>query len=191
MTWQYHSGGIPEDLFIRGNVPITKTEIRVLSLSKLRLEKSSIALDIGSGTGSVTVEMALQCTEGKVIALDQNEEAVELTRKNREKFSLQNIQVIQGEAPKDLPELLFDRIFIGGTQNINETISYARDHLSRDGIIVSNAILLDSAYKILNVLEKNQFKNIECMCVNISKSQKVSGWMMKALNPIYIISAEK
>lgn len=192
MTWNYKTPGIPEDRFIRGKVPITKTEVRVLALSKLKLKPNSYVLDIGCGTGSVTVEAGLQCPLGRVMAIDMDKEAVSLTKENANRFSLKNVEVIMGAAPQSLPEMTFDRIFIGGASNqIPQVLAYAKEHLTDDGIIVANTILLDSAYRVLTELEEQGFQEIECICVNISRGEKHSGWMMKSLNPIYIISAVK
>jgi len=192
MTWNYSSPGIPEEEFIRGKVPITKTEVRVLALSKLKLKPDTHVLDIGCGTGSVTVEAAMQCPLGRVVAIDMDEEAVSLTKQNAVKFSLKNVEVIAGPAPQSLPKMVFDRIFIGGASNqLPEVLAYAKEYLAEDGIIAANTILLDSAYRMLTLLEEQGFQNIECICVNISRGEKHSGWMMKALNPIYIISAAK
>lgn len=192
MAWNYSTPGIPEENFIRGKVPITKTEVRVLALAKLKLTPDAQVLDIGCGTGSVTVEAALQSPSGRVYAIDMDDEALFLTKQNVDRFSLNNVEVILGPAPESLPDKIFDRIFIGGASNkIEEVIAFAKDHLADEGIIVANTILLDSAFRILTLLEKEGFKNIECISVNISRGEKFSsGWMMKALNPIYIISAE-
>lgn len=192
MNWNYKTPGIPEEYFITGNVPITKTEVRVITLSKLKLSEDSIALDIGCGTGSVTVEMAQLCSKGLVYSLDKNEDAIELVNKNVEKFQLSNVEILQGEAPGALPSITFDRIFIGGgSKSLDEIVNYVHEHLKPGGIVVANTILLDSTYNMLKLLTDKGFKNIECVNVNISKASSVPGWMMKAQNPIYIISAVK
>lgn len=192
MKWNHRTPGIPDACFITGGVPITKSEIRVLSLAKLKINEDSRILDIGCGTGSVTVEAALQCPRGKVFAIDCKEEAVLLTGRNADKFELKNVTVLQGSAPEDLPEDHFDRIFIGGGgKDLPDIISYARQHLKEDGIIVVNTILLDSTYHALSALEGCGFRDIECISAGIARGEKLSGWMMKALNPIYIISAHK
>ena len=190
MGWIYDTPGIPDGEFITGDVPITKSEVRALAISKLRLSEEHSVLDIGCGTGSVTVEAALICKKGKVVSIDKNEEAVGLTRSNAEKFGLENVEIILGKVPQELPRMLFDRIFVGGGgKAMGEIIAEAKNMLRQDSIIVVNTILLDSTCSALEALEKNGFRDIECICVSISRGYKVSGWMMKALNPIYIISA--
>lgn len=192
MLWDKKTPGIPDELFIRGEVPMTKSEIRTMTLSKLRLKENSDVLDIGCGTGSVTVECALIATEGKHVAIDQQEEAVLLTQKNLEAFGVTKVEVLFGSAPKDLPERKFDRIFLGGgSKAIVQIVAYASEHLREDGIFVANTILLESTYLLLKALEQQGFSEITCTQLNISKGNQKQKWMMTAHNPIYIISAAK
>ena len=190
MECKHSTTGISDECFIRGDVPMTKAEIRILTLSKLKLREGMNFLDIGCGTGSITVEAALICKGGSVDAIDINEEAVKLTGKNVKAFGLYNVNIIQGSAPEFLPSKYYDRIFIGGSRNkISNLLKYCKEHLNPNGIVVINAILIDTVYEALRGMESFEFKGIECICTNISKSQKTnSGWMMKALNPVYIIS---
>lgn len=190
MEWRYSVTGIPDDCFIRDDVPMTKAEIRILTLSKLKLDQAMDFLDIGCGTGSMTVEAALICQGGKVDAIDYDEQAVLLTEKNVKAFNLDNVSIIHGSAPEALPLKYYDRIFIGGSGNkLNSLLKYSKEHLKSDGIVAINAILINTAYEALRDMEGLGFIEIECVCVNISRSQKVNaGWMMKALNPVYIIS---
>jgi cobalt-precorrin-6B (C15)-methyltransferase len=184
--------GISDDAFIRGSIPMTKSEVRVISLSKLRLKEDGKVLDIGCGTGSVTVECASLCSKGRVIAIDQNEEAVYLTKENIKKFEQTNVEIIHGSAPLDLPSGVFDHIFLGGASKVlEEVIAYASAHLKEEGTFVANAILLESVYTILEALKKEGFKEIECTLVQVAKGEEKTRWMMRALNPIYIISATK
>lgn len=183
---------IDDEAFIRGDIPMTKGEIRTLALAKLNILPDSRVLDIGCGTGSVSVACALRCPRGFLTALDQSEEAVSLTRQNFEKFDVKNAVAYLGKAPQDLPKESFDRIFLGGgSKAVEPIIGYAHAHLRPKGIFVANTILLDSTYRLLQALEQAGFEDIDCFQVQINRLSKISGWMMKALNPIFIISATK
>ena len=191
MEWKYNTTGIPDEMFHRGEVPITKSEIRALALSKLKLFSDCKLLDVGCGTGSITVEAGILCHEGEVIAIDKNQEAVDLTQKNIDKFGLKNAKALTMDASKKLPDQVFHRIFIGGGgRELDHIIKSSKDIFTKDGIVVINTILIESTCTALNSLEKYGYKNIECISATISIGHKISGWMMKALNPIYIIKAE-
>jgi cobalt-precorrin-6B (C15)-methyltransferase len=182
--------GIKDDEFIRDKVPMTKSEVRAITLSKLRLNPSSHVLDIGCGTGSITVECGLICNEGEITAIDQKIEAIRLTEKNVKKFGLTNVSIIEGLAPKDIPRKRYDSIFLGGgSKKIDVIIDFIIENLRPGGVFVANTILLDSTYKILSALE-GRFVDIDIPLVQVSKGHQLGGWMMKANNPIYVISAK-
>ena len=193
--WNYKTPGIPDDAFERSeNVPITKEEVRVIQISKARLCPGYTVYDIGCGSGSISIEAAIQIESGKVIAIDYDSIAIELTKKNIEKFGLTNISVMLGNAKEKIPELdLADAIFIGGTGRYTEEIvKLCQNKLKSGGRIVIGTILIETLYSVLQVLEKLQFDSVDITQVTISKSRKTStGTMMLARNPVTIISATK
>lgn len=196
-TWIYRIPGIPDADFIQSDkVPgPTKEEVRAVTISKARLCEGSYVIDVGCGTGSLTVEAALQVTQkGKVFAIDDDEEAVELTKKNVAKFQVQNtVEVIFGKAPEvmsDLPKV--DLVLIGGSASLREVIHAAYQKLKKNGRVVINAILLETAVKALNELKKPGFKDLDVAQLFVAKGREVSsGTMMLARNPITVISATK
>ena len=193
--WNYKTPGIPDDAFERSeNVPITKEEVRVIQISKARLCPGYTVYDIGCGSGSISIEAAIQIESGKVIAIDYDPNAIELTKKNIEKFGLTNISVITGNAKEKIPELdLADVIFIGGTGgDTEEIVKLCQNKLKYGGRIVIGIILIETLYSVLQTLEKLQFDSVDITQVTISKSRKTStGTMMLARNPVTIISATK
>jgi cobalt-precorrin-6B (C15)-methyltransferase len=193
--WNYKTPGIPDDFFERSeNVPITKEEVRVIQISKARLCPGYTVYDIGCGSGSISIEAAIQVESGKVIAIDYDTNAIELTKKNIEKFGLTNISVIFGNAKEKISELdLADAIFVGGTGgDTEEIVNLCQDKLKSGGRIVIGIILIETLYSVLQVLEKLQFDSVDITQVTISKSRKTSkGTMMLARNPVTIISATK
>ena len=194
--WKFKTPGIPDEEFERAEkIPITKEEIRVVQISKARLKPGQIVYDIGCGSGSISVEAALQIeSSGKVLAIDYDENAIELTRKNIQKFGLSNILVIHGNAKEKIQELeKADTIFIGGTGgDTKEIVELSENKLKSGGRIVIGIILIETLYSVLQVLEKLQFESVDITQVTISKSRKTStGTMMLARNPVTIISATK
>ena len=194
--WNFKTPGIPDEFFERSeNVPITKEEVQTIQLSKARLKPGQTVYDIGCGSGSISIEAALQVEEsGKVIAIDYDSNAIELTKKNIEKFELSNISVIFGNAKEKIQELEdADAIFIGGTGgDTQEIVKLSQQKLKPEGRIVIGIILIETLYSVLQILDDLSFKSVDITQVTISKSRKTSkGTMMLARNPVTIISATK
>lgn len=192
--WKCETSGIPDDLFIRGSVPMTKEEIRVISINKLRIYKNSVIADIGSGTGSISIEAAIKAKDGIVYSIEKNIEAIELIHKNIEKFKAYNIKVIQGVAPNALNDIdCVDRVFIGGSGgNLKEIFSWCNKKLIDNGRIVMNFITIENLSAALEELKRYKYKNIEVVNMMIAKNKNIGNLtMMKSENPIYIVSADK
>jgi cobalt-precorrin-6B (C15)-methyltransferase len=194
--WKFKTPGIPDEEFERTEkVPITKEEVRVIQISKARLKPGHTVYDIGCGSGSISIEAALQVESfGKILAIDYDENAVELTKKNIKKFGLTNISVIHGNAKEKILELeKADTIFIGGTGgDTKEIVELSENKLKSGGRIVIGIILIETLYSVLQVLDKLSFESVDVTQVTISKSRKTStGTMMLARNPVTIISATK
>ena len=178
--------------FIRGKVPITKEEVRAISLNKLNLKNAKIFIDVGAGTGSVSIEAALTYDNLKVIAIERNDVAIDLINQNVNKFNLSNIEVIKDYAPIDL-DVKADGIFLGGTgNNLEEIIKWSKDLLIPGGRLVANFILIDNFYDTLDLLKKYNFVNLDVSQLSINKLEKLgSRDYFKPHNPIFIISCEK
>ena len=188
--WPYLTAGLPDDIFIRDEVPMTKSEVRTLIMSKLKLKADSRILEIGAGTGSCTIEIGLLANEGKVFALERNPQATELCKKNISKFALDNITLIEGTAPQDIPDdLVYDRVFIGGSGgNMHDIIRKISDKKLR---LVVSAITVESVSEAIDAMEEMGFDNIEIVQAAISRSRKAGGkHLMLAINPITIISGD-
>jgi cobalt-precorrin-6B (C15)-methyltransferase len=195
--WKYKTPGIPDELFLQSDkVPgPTKEEIRVITISKARLREGFYVVDVGCGTGGLTVEAALQVGyKGKVFAIDEDEGAVELTKANLAKFDAQDVvQVIHGQASEVMAHLpQVDAVIIGGSSTLREVIKSSYEKLKKNGRIVINAILLETSYTALDEIKKLNFKDIDVTLVSVAKGREIdSGTMMLARNPITIISATK
>lgn len=186
------SSGIADEAFLRGKTPMTKAEIRSISLSKLAIYPKDVLYDIGAGTGSVAVEMALQAKQGVVYAVEEKKEACALLRQNRERFGAYNLQVIQGIAPECLQSLpMPNKAFIGGTNGQLEEILLALLKKNPSIRIVMNAITLETLSKAVSLLEKYCFTDVEIIQASIAKAKAVGKYhMMLGENPIFILSGE-
>ncbi|ACL75638.1 bifunctional cobalt-precorrin-7 (C(5))-methyltransferase/cobalt-precorrin-6B (C(15))-methyltransferase [Ruminiclostridium cellulolyticum] len=177
--------------FQRGNVPMTKEEVRAVTLAKLAIQPCDTVFDIGAGTGSVAIEMARRAFDGRVYAIEKHPEALDLICKNRVKLGAYNIKVVSGTAPDIFEGLpVPDRAFIGGSSgNMAEIVWYLTE--INPGIhIVANAITLESLNAAINSFEENGFET-EVVCINSSVSKKVGGYhMMNANSPVYIITGK-
>ncbi len=193
--WRYKTPGIPDDMFIRSeDIPITKEEIRSIIISKARLKEGYKVIDVGSGSGSITVEASLQVgNNGLVYAIDKDDNAIEITKANINRFKLSNVQVIKGDAEDILPKLpVVDIIFIGGMGGSYNIIRYAYNKIRDNGRIVISAILLESIYNVLNTLNELNCKDIDITQAIISKSKRTStGTLLLARNPVTIIRVIK
>ena len=138
--------GIRDEEFIRGKAPMTKEEVRTVSLSKLRLTADSVCYDVGAGTGSLSVEMALRAHQGQVWAIEKKEDAVELIHRNKVKFAADNLEIVEGLAPealKDLPAPT--HAFIGGSSgNLKEIVKLLLEKNAHVRIVINCCLLYTS-----------------------------------------------
>ena len=182
--------GISDDDFLRDRVPMTKEEIRSISLSKLRLQKDSVIYDIGAGTGSVAVEMALQACDGMVYAIEKKKEAVNLILENKRKFAADNLEVIEGLAPEALESLPAPtHAFIGGSSgNMKEILKALLEKNSKIRIVV-NAIAVETVAETMQCLKELPFCEEEIVQVSVGRSKKIASYhMMMGLNPVFVFS---
>ena len=194
--WKYKTPGIPDEDFERTDeVPITKEEVRVVQISKGRLRPGFTVYDIGCGSGSISVEAALQIeSSGKVYSIDIDPKAIDLTKKNLDKFGVTNVTTILGDAKEKILELpQADAIFIGGTGgDTKEILELCNSKIKPGGRIVIGIILIETLFSVLEIIKKLNFTQVDITQITISKSRKTStGTMMIARNPVTIISVTK
>ncbi|MCE2508394.1 MAG: precorrin-6Y C5,15-methyltransferase (decarboxylating) subunit CbiT [Nitrosopumilaceae archaeon] len=192
--WRYRTPGIPDGLFERAEgVPITKEEIRAIQISKARLSAGDTIYDIGCGSGSVSVEAAMQAgEEGVVLAVDRDPVAIKLTERNAARFGLSNIRTFLGEARDVIPTLPEpDSVIVGGTGGETaEILRMCSRRLRSGGRIVIGTILIETLADVLRTMEGCNLKDADIVQVTILKSRRTStGTMMLARNPVTIVSA--
>lgn len=182
-----------DNLFIRGDVPMTKEEVRVLTIDWLNLAQAKTLVDVGAGTGSICIEASLRYPQLQTIAIEKNPEAIDLIKQNCEKFHVNNLYIIEGAAPEVLPEQAVDAIFIGGSGGeLDEIIRWAFRSLKANGRLVLNFILLNNLMEALDILSKIGFEAIEVTQLQVSRLTKLGkGNYFKPNNPTYIISCSK
>lgn len=178
--------------FIRGKVPMTKSEVRTLSILKLQIQPGEVVWDIGAGTGSIAVEMACNYPAAQVIAIERNPAGVELITRNREAFGCSNLQIVQGLAPDVFPELPApDRVLIGGSGGkLAPMLELLWSYPSLKSIVV-NAVTLNTAYGAIGWFHQ-QGVLAEAVQAQITLVEMVQDYqMLKAHNPIFIITGKK
>ena len=150
--------GLPDELFARGDVPMTKREVRALTMAMAGLRPDDRVLDVGAGTGSLSVEAALLCPRGSVVALERDAEALELIRENAVRFGLANVSVVAGEAPADFAALTpasFDRILVGGGgSGLAAILDALPDLLRPGGRIVCNTVCIETTATVTTRLRR-------------------------------------
>jgi precorrin-6Y C5,15-methyltransferase (decarboxylating) len=185
--------GIADDEFATARKLITKQEIRAVTLAKLQLQNDLVLWDIGAGSGSVSIEAGNLMPNGKVFALEKNTQYLSFIRENLKKFSAKNVMLVEAYAPEGIDELPNpDRVFIGGSGGMLDDIIDAVDRrLKPDGIIVLNAVTLDTLTKAVEFLEDHGY-SVEVSCINVSKTVGLTEYkLFEAHNPVYIISARR
>jgi cobalt-precorrin-6B (C15)-methyltransferase len=191
--WTYKTPGIPDEAFVRGKVPMTKEEVRAVTISKLRLRDDHIVVDIGAGTGSIAIEAAHICTKGKVFAIERNEEGIGLIRENCNQFQVE-MEILHGSAAEKLKGIpVFDRVIIGGSGGeLEKVVGLCYERITPGGRVVVNSITIETLYESIQFLGDAGFIDIDVVSVSVARGRKAGRYtLMEALNPIYIVSAEK
>ena len=180
--------GYPDDMFIRGQVPMTKEEVRSVSICKLHLTEDAVVYDIGSGTGSVSVEIAALSPRVQVYAMEVNGEAVSLLEENCKQFGLHNVRCIRTKAPDGLEDLpVATHAFIGGSKgNLREILwtLYRKNNHMR---IVVNAVSMETICQMQELLKELPVEQEEILQLSVTKTKQLGGYhMLQAANPVYI-----
>ncbi|CUN56766.1 precorrin-6Y C5,15-methyltransferase (decarboxylating) subunit CbiT [Mitsuokella jalaludinii] len=187
--------GLPDAAFVRGKVPMTKQEIRILTLVKAQIGPRDIVYDIGAGTGSLSIEAARLAPEGHVYAVERKEEAIRLIEANGERFGLENLSVIEAEAPAGLENLpLADAVLIGGSGgHLASILDCVAGKMREGGRLVLNCITVQTLAAALDYLHAHEaVYRYEAIQVQVSRLRRVGPYdMADAQNPVYIITCTK
>ena len=185
--------GLPDDAFDRTEtVPMTKSEVRCVCLSKLALTEKAVAWDVGAGTGSVAIEMALQARKGAVYAIERKGAAVEILQENVRKFRTSNLTVVPGIAPEACATLPAPtHAFIGGSSgNMKDIISLLLKK-NPNVRIVATAIALESVGELTECMKHFRFDYAEVISMTVARNRKAGPYnLMTGQNPIYIFTMQ-
>lgn len=179
-----------DDEFIRGKVPMTKEEVRTISISKLGLDENAVVWDVGSGTGSIAVEIAGYSQKIEVYAIECKDEAVALIKENAAKFKVHNVKVCQSKAPQGLEELNNpSHVFIGGSGGELEEILDIVYSRNRTAKVVVNAVSLETIAQVTALAATLPIRDFEAVTLSVSRSRTVGKYnLMQAENPVTIFS---
>lgn len=185
--------GIKDECFIRGKAPMTKEEVRTVSLMKLGLSEDSVCYDVGAGTGSVSVEMALRAHQGKVYAIEKKEDALALILENKKKFAADNLEIVGGCAPEAMEELpVPTHAFIGGSSGNLKDIIRLLLNKNPEVKIVINCITLETVGEAMEAVREFDFQERDIVQMSVSRSKEVGRYhMMMGENPIYIFTCRR
>ena len=183
--------GLPDEAFERGDVPMTKQEVRAAVLAKLAVRPEDILWDVGAGTGSVSVELALAAPRGRVYAVECRPEGCALIKANREKFRTRTLVLVEGLAPAALSDLPApDAVFIGGSKGSLAAIVDAALDKNPDARICVSAIALETLSAAVAALTARG-RTVQVSQIAVSRAKAVGGLhLMMAQNPIYLITGE-
>lgn len=189
--YPYCTGGIDDEAFLRGSTPMTKQEVRAAVLAKLRVRPGETLYDVGAGTGSVSVELALASPYNRVYAIETELDAYGLICRNRLHFGAYNLTSVHGRAPEALAPLPApDAVFIGGSKGALGEILDAVLEKSPAARIVVSAIAMETVAEAFSLCKK-RLTNLQVTQLSVSRTQAVGGYqMLKAQNPIFLFSGE-
>lgn len=186
----WNAPGLPDQGFLRGDVPMTKEEVRALVLSKLRPQPQHVAWDVGAGTGSVSVELALSCPAGRVYAVERKPEALDLLKRNKRRFGVQNLEIVDGTAPEALKGLPApDRVFLGGTSGSLEEILRLVFCKNPEARVVCTAVTLETVGEAARYF--SGLGEADMVQLSVTHTRQAGRYhLMDAQNPVWIFSGE-
>lgn len=166
---------------------MTKFNIRILTIAYLEISEGDRFLDIGGGTGSISIEASLQ--GAKVWTIEREERAIEIIKENDKKFNT-DLNIIYGQANEDLPKIYFNKCFVGGSRGqLKEIFEYLDTYLEEEGILSGNFITLNNLHEFIGRMEEHNYRDIEVELIQTSEKDKIG--LLKGQNPVFIVKGVK
>ena len=189
--------GLPDELFTRGDAPMTKAEVRAVTMSAARLLPDDRVMDVGAGTGSMTVEAALLCPDGEVVAVERDAAALDVLRLNVERFELGNVTVVEGPAPDVFAtspvfdRASFDCVLVGGSGGkLGVILETLQDLLRPGGRVVCNTICLETTTTVTAALRRPPWTGFTCSQVSVARGVPAGPLLrFEGLNPVWVTTA--
>ncbi|MBQ9763796.1 MAG: precorrin-6y C5,15-methyltransferase (decarboxylating) subunit CbiE [Phascolarctobacterium sp.] len=192
-AFEYAVHGLADELFMRSKVPMTKQEVRSVSMSKLQPKATDLIYDIGAGTGSCSIELALLANKGKVWAFERNPVAVELLGKNKELFAVDNLEIVAGEALENIQKMPApDCVFVGGSGgDLCDMLDVIYSKNSKCRVVI-NAITIETLGEVVAYYGAHKDYELEVVNVFVARNKKLGSYnLMMAQNPVYVMTALK
>ncbi|MBX2862979.1 MAG: precorrin-6Y C5,15-methyltransferase subunit CbiT [Leptolyngbyaceae cyanobacterium MAG.088] len=193
--WPYATPGISDQLFERlPGIPMSQREVRLVLLSVLRLGPQAVLWDVGAGTGTITVEAALLCPQGVIVAVERDEDVATLIKKNCQRFGVSNVEVVVDNAPECFDSLphVPDSILVEGGRDLKPLLAYAWQKLAAGGRLVATAVNFQALYAISESFAELQVRNIEVVQTGGSRLEnRGSNQVLKPIVPTFILSGDK
>lgn len=179
-----------DDQFTRGQVPMTKQEVRWAAVNLLEIQGQDIVYDIGAGTGSVSIELARHADRGLVYAIERKDAGLELIAYNRKALGAFNVIPVAGHAPEAFAGLpIPDAAFIGGSGGeLPEILAWLKEQNPEIRVCVS-AIAVETLATALESMKKLQYANLDVCQISAARGKKVASYtMMTANNPVFLLT---
>ena len=189
---EFAAPALPDSAFVRGKAPMTKEEVRALSIAKLRIAANHTVWDVGAGTGSVSVEAALAAPRGRVFAIEKKDDALELMKRNAEQLGASNLVIVPGEAPQALAGLPApDRVFVGGSSGTMKEIISAAVKANPQVRLCATAVTLETVAELLDCLRAFDVENADIVQVSVARADAIGAYhLMRAENPVYLVTVD-
>lgn len=181
--------GLPDSAYTHDG-QLTKREVRAVTLSALAPHPGQWLWDVGAGCGSIAIEWMRYDRRCRAIAIESNEQRLNLIAQNANTLGVPNLKITAGRAPialHGLPEP--DAIFIGGGLTTPDVVETCWRSLRPGGRLVANAVTVETEAQLFRWHSQLGGELTRIAVQRTAVIGQFLGW--KALSPITQWSAIK